>query len=151
MKAMIEFGDVFCSPLLWNQLIATKWFSTPNNKLRSIKPSTRPFPSSRCSNRQWEVALCRLRIGHTHLTHSYFMDHHRLPYCLDPSPLNTSSVNVLPTWWNASAFSMAFLSQISLMSLMLPIMALSFVLYSLLTSSLNFNILSVLLTPFSAL
>jgi hypothetical protein len=30
-----------------------------------------------------EVALCRLRIGHTRLTHSYLIERRPMPYCND--------------------------------------------------------------------
>jgi hypothetical protein len=34
-------------------------------------------------NRQWEINLARIRIGHTHLTHSYLMEGGVMPYCGD--------------------------------------------------------------------
>ena len=44
-----------------------------DNKLRAIKPTISIWPSSFQQNRQNEVILTRLRIGHTRLTHGYLM------------------------------------------------------------------------------
>ena len=45
-----------------------------NNKLRKIKNDTRDWNLSFPRGRKYEVALCRLRIGHTRLTHSHLME-----------------------------------------------------------------------------
>ena len=51
-----------------------EWHNTPvTNKLRSIKASTKPWPSSTQNSRHHEVILTRLRIGHTNLTHGHLM------------------------------------------------------------------------------
>lgn len=67
------------------RLWSLEWFSQPRtNKLRSFKSSTSPschHPTS--ADRYWERTLCRLRIGHSRLTHQYLMDQSPLPYCLD--------------------------------------------------------------------
>ena len=47
--------------------------SPDSNKLRTIKSSIRPWNSCFPNKRRLEVVLCRLRIGHTHLTHSHLM------------------------------------------------------------------------------
>ena len=52
---------------LWNEQPAT-------NKLREIKTSVKPWPSSFQVTRKHEVTLTRLRIGHTKLTHGYLMN-----------------------------------------------------------------------------
>lgn len=49
------------------------WSQQTNNKLRSIKNSPVPWSSANRASRQEEVALARLRIGHTRLTHSYLI------------------------------------------------------------------------------
>ena len=61
-----------------------QWLLQPlTNKLRAFKPSVSPFTNSCFSNRHWERTLCRLRIGHTHLTHNFLMDKSPQPYCQD--------------------------------------------------------------------
>ena len=46
-----------------------------------IKPSVVKWPSSINKNRQWEVVLARLRMGHTRLTHGYLMERKPVPLC----------------------------------------------------------------------
>ena len=59
-----------------------EWRSIQNNmKLRSITDSTRLLPNAFCKNRGWERALCRLRIGHSRLTHTYLMNGSSPPEC----------------------------------------------------------------------
>ena len=66
------------SMLRWNN----KWRDTAlNNKLRFIKDTTSPFALSNFTDRQWERVVCRLRIGHTALTHGYLMDGGVQPTC----------------------------------------------------------------------
>ena len=52
-----------------------------NNKLHSIKPELRDWTSSYRSVRRDEVLLCRLRIGHTRLTHSFLFNDEDPPEC----------------------------------------------------------------------
>ena len=62
------------------------WTETPTtNKLRAIKATTNVWNSSSQDNRKHEVALARLRIGHTRLTHGYLMEGRRdePPFCED--------------------------------------------------------------------
>ena len=47
------------------------WRDLTNNKLRSIKDTVNVWSSSQRKNRREEVMLCRLRIGHTKLTHGW--------------------------------------------------------------------------------
>ena len=54
-----------------------EWASLQNNKLRAIKETTRAWVSSANPNRKVEIALARLRIGHTRLTHKYLMEGQR--------------------------------------------------------------------------
>ena len=51
------------------------------NKLKKSKPKVIPWKSIPGSNRKNEVKLTRLRIGHTRLTHGYYMSRGRPPEC----------------------------------------------------------------------
>ena len=61
---------------LWND-------ESDNNKLKQIKPMIGLWPSSVQKERHIEVVLCRLRIGHTRLTHGHLMNtpHDPIPEC----------------------------------------------------------------------
>ena len=63
----------------WRQ----EWNSVTNNILRSIKPVTKVWKSSKQQVRKNEVVLCRLRIGHTRLTHGHYMERQNRPFCDD--------------------------------------------------------------------
>ena len=60
-----------------NTFLHNKWQMSWNaavlNKLHSIKPSLGEWQPSYRIDRQEEVALVRLRIGHTFITHSFYM------------------------------------------------------------------------------
>ena len=58
------------------------WRDLPNNKVRAIIPVPLQVPSH-ISSREWAVKLTRLRIGHSHLTHSFLMEQGPPPYCDD--------------------------------------------------------------------
>ena len=58
-----------------------EWQAVTDNKLREIKDSVSPWQSSYQRVRQVEVALCRLRIGHTLPTHKYLMERDAPPVC----------------------------------------------------------------------
>ena len=60
-----------------------EWTVIENNKLREIKATIKPWPSSENRSRTVEVKLARLRIGHTHLTHHHLMERREQPYCDD--------------------------------------------------------------------
>ena len=51
------------------------------NKLHSVKPVLGDWQSSYRRCRKDEVVLCRARIGHTHLTHSYILRKDPPPVC----------------------------------------------------------------------
>ena len=51
------------------------------NKLHSVKPVLGDWQSSYRRCRKDEVVLCRARIGHTHLTHSYILRKDLPPQC----------------------------------------------------------------------
>ena len=57
------------------------WNGTVMNKLHSVKPVLRDWQSSYRRCRKDEVVLCRARIGHTHLTHSYILRKDPPPLC----------------------------------------------------------------------
>ena len=65
-----KWQDRWASPYLAN-----------NRKLRSIRNSVVPWPSSFNPNRRVEVVLSRLRIGHTRLTHKFILDGSSAPEC----------------------------------------------------------------------
>ena len=53
----------------------TKWQNIPQtNKLRGLKESIEPCTSSYNSTRRTDLTLCRLRIGHSRLTHRFLME-----------------------------------------------------------------------------
>jgi ribonuclease HI len=60
-----------------------QWTRLEDNKLRKIKDSVRPWPSSSHRVRRVEVCLTRLRIGHTRITHGHLMERTPAPYCMD--------------------------------------------------------------------
>ena len=67
--------------------VALKWngewnsIPPPDNKLRRIKESVKPFAISKFKDRHWERCLCRLRIGHSHLTHKHLIEREPPPVC----------------------------------------------------------------------
>ena len=68
-----------------NQYIFCTWQDDWNcavmNKLHSVKPVLGDWQSSYRRCRKDEVVLCRARIGHTHLTHSYILRKDPPPLC----------------------------------------------------------------------
>ena len=68
-----------------NQYIFSTWQDDWNgavmNKLHSVKPVLGDLQSSYRWCRKDEVVLCRARIGHTHLTHSYILRIDHPPLC----------------------------------------------------------------------
>jgi len=80
----LPFRDIFpyikqAALSLWQ----SQWTQIQNNKLRVIKENVSPWPSSSGRNRRHTRLLTRLRIGHTHLTHSHLMTRGPPPYCDD--------------------------------------------------------------------
>lgn len=57
------------------------WQNTLNNKLRLCKPSTCKFKEFSSLSKREQIILTRLRIGHTHLTHSFLMTRDDPPQC----------------------------------------------------------------------
>ena len=56
------------------------WNQDTNNKLHNIQPLIKPFVLKRLPRRD-EVIIHRLRVGHTHLTHSYLLKKENPPEC----------------------------------------------------------------------
>ena len=61
----------------WEQI----WSDVTDNKLRSIKATVKPWSSSSQRNRRLEVMLCKLRIGHTRMTHKWILEGNEAPLC----------------------------------------------------------------------
>ena len=83
-KPQLPYKDYF--PIIKSKLKeawAEEWTMVEGNKLRSIKDSVQPWPSSQRRSRKEEVLLSRLCIGHTHLTHHHLMEGRPAPYCED--------------------------------------------------------------------
>lgn len=57
-----------------------EWDAVNENKLRIIKPNIGSYTTEK-HDRYKEVALCRLRIGHTHATHSHLLTNSPAPHC----------------------------------------------------------------------
>lgn len=65
----------------------SKWkeLSPNNSKLREVKDTIFPWPSSNLKTHREEIVITRLRIGHSRLTHGYLMskdDPPSCPFCL---------------------------------------------------------------------
>ncbi|XP_043219624.1 uncharacterized protein LOC122380493 isoform X1 [Amphibalanus amphitrite] len=60
---------------------ATLWQEFRPTHLKTIKPTIGRWTSGARDSRQEEVVLCRLRLGHTLLTHSHVMDRAPPPLC----------------------------------------------------------------------
>ena len=73
----------------WQQI----WYNTRQNKLRTIKETVIPLMTSYQSNREWEIKLTRLRIGHTQLTHSFLLTGEPPPTC-DHNQCNQTTISV---------------------------------------------------------
>ena len=53
----------------------------PGTALKTIKEVSGKWETSVRTNRREEIVLCRLRVGHTRLTHSYIIDREPRPMC----------------------------------------------------------------------
>ena len=69
-----------------NKYISTAWQNAWNNdlfnKLHEIKPILGEWSPAYRDVRRDEVVLCRSRIGHTFLTHSYLLKGEPIPECV---------------------------------------------------------------------
>ena len=78
----IPFQDV--KPLVRKALFCSwqsEWNLEDTNKLHIVKPVLGSWDSSSHKNRFHEVLLCRLRIGHTFVTHSHLLCGDDAPDC----------------------------------------------------------------------
>lgn len=57
------------------------WEESPASKLKHIKKEVKPWVSSNRSKRREEVAIARLRLGHTRMTHVYLFNREAPPIC----------------------------------------------------------------------
>lgn len=65
------------------------------NKLRSIRDSARPWLTSTAQCRREEVLVCRLRLGHTRITHGYILEKASPPTCVScNTPLSVKHILV---------------------------------------------------------
>ena len=88
-KAQPENFDIPCTDVfmkiqpfilsLWQE----RWDKEVDNKLHAIMPQIDEKYYSGCTNRKDEVIINRLRIGHTHLTHSFRMENRPHPPLCD--------------------------------------------------------------------
>ena len=81
----IPYTDIF--PSVKRKIRVTwqnRWenLTESNRKMKEINPLGLHFPYSNMS-RRWETALCRLRIGHTRLTHDFLMSNYYQRHCDD--------------------------------------------------------------------
>ena len=66
----------------YQELLQSKWNNAQFNKLRTIKETLGRTSFKTIATRREEIVLHRLRIGHTHLTHSYLLNSENAPECL---------------------------------------------------------------------
>ena len=78
-KHITRIKKIFKSVL--DEVWRDQWCSLTSNKLREIKTTIIPFNNSSQKQRNHEVALCRLRNGHTRLTHGFLMSNQPPPEC----------------------------------------------------------------------
>ena len=101
----------------------SKWQRIPEtrNKLREITDDISPLHHSTCTDRRWERALSRLRLGHSKATHSYLMTREPPPLCDEcgeDTPLTIKHVLVeCPVHTNARrrAFNVATVTMSSIL------------------------------------
>ncbi|XP_023227710.1 uncharacterized protein LOC111628199 [Centruroides sculpturatus] len=78
----IEGGDL---KLVIKKRLAERWQNVWNaqvhNKLHEIKPMIENWTHKKSYDRRSEVIFTRLRIGHTRLTHQYFLKSNKQPAC----------------------------------------------------------------------
>lgn len=72
IKRVIENDTLLQCQKEWNEM---------STKLNEIKRSALPYPSPDNISRKHETSINRLRIGHTHLTHSHLMKKEAPPVC----------------------------------------------------------------------
>ncbi|KAI5714694.1 hypothetical protein M8J77_003910 [Diaphorina citri] len=76
-----------------HNMLQTSWNNQINgNKLKRIKPVVENWASSNRDTRYEEVALARMRIGHTRLTHSHLFTRSPQPTCRCGEPLTVAHI-----------------------------------------------------------
>ena len=69
------------------RVVTRKWTDTweniRNNKLKELLEFPNKLKHTSQANREWDIKVTRIRIGHTHLTHSFLMENGARPYCED--------------------------------------------------------------------
>ena len=60
----------------------TKWNNAVFNKLHAINPDLKLSPALSLLNRRYQTVILRCQIGHTKLTHSYFLTRDDAPFCI---------------------------------------------------------------------
>ena len=68
--------------ICFSHFLEFRWDLELNNKIRKITTSTHPWLYAHMP-RKLKVILCRLRIGHSRLTHGYLMSGDYQPFCQD--------------------------------------------------------------------
>ena len=93
-------------PVIWASIQIewqAHWSAQQNNKLLEIRPSLGLWQSSFRASRRDEVILTRLRIGHSHLTHSFLLRALPAPMCpVDNTPLTIKHILLDCTQYNIS-------------------------------------------------
>ena len=80
----IFYKDVYCSIKEKFKVKSNAAWQSSSQKLYEVKSTNKPWKTPPNTNRQHEVIVNRLRLGHTYLTHSYLMDassHGQPPVC----------------------------------------------------------------------
>lgn len=99
-KPLLDIGVPECDhrSVLHHKVLGiwdAEWHSLPAvNKLRTIKEHTTAWRSSLLASRRDSVVLCRLRIGHTWLTHGFLLRHEDPPCCRYGSRLTVAHILV---------------------------------------------------------
>ncbi|KAI5720407.1 hypothetical protein M8J77_006141 [Diaphorina citri] len=83
----------------------SEWLLEADNNLRQIKNNVSPTILPPKLNRREQVAITRLRLGHTHLTHNYLMNRSSPPSC-DSCHQNLSVKHILDECTKFSALKM---------------------------------------------
>ena len=78
----VPFQDmlIYYRQIAWTEW-HRRWDDVAVNKLKDIKVTVAPCKSSCRGIRREEVLLCRLRIGHSHMTHGYLLRRLDPPHC----------------------------------------------------------------------
>ncbi|XP_044742352.1 uncharacterized protein LOC123304855 [Chrysoperla carnea] len=81
LQTTISQNAINAIKLLLKEKRDQQWSRITQNKLRNIKENTTEWQTSYQNKRQHEIALTRLRTGHTKITHSYILNKTPQPIC----------------------------------------------------------------------